>query len=253
MHRHDVDQRNQVELGVLAAAQMVLRHAASRVLRQAHGASPTAMSVNSATRSAARASATFWTSARRSTGLRRGSAVGRQLRAADRVHHLDQVVVLDRRARAAPTRRSRPDGRASASSASSRQRRRGRTRRPPSGSPRSARCRWSARSPPRARSPRAGTSAPPAARRRSRSADRARRIVMRENTAVISRNVTSTVKMSIIGTSISSAGLRCAAPRALLRMTCVRLLLRRRPGSDARGGSGVCAPPGARVERRSGT
>src|SRR5687767_14414324 len=32
--------------------------------------------------------------------------------------------------------------------------------------------------------------------------------VMRENTAVISRNVTNTVKMSIIGTSSSSAGLR---------------------------------------------
>src|SRR5262245_3795923 len=33
-------------------------------------------------------------------------------------------------------------------------------------------------------------------------------IVMRENTAVMSRKVTSTVKMSIIGTSSSSAGLR---------------------------------------------
>jgi hypothetical protein len=33
-------------------------------------------------------------------------------------------------------------------------------------------------------------------------------IAMRENTAVISRKVTSTVKMSIIGTSSSSAGLR---------------------------------------------
>ena len=34
------------------------------------------------------------------------------------------------------------------------------------------------------------------------------RITVRENTAVISRKVTSTVKMSIIGTSSSSAGLR---------------------------------------------
>ncbi len=38
---------------------------------------------------------------------------------------------------------------------------------------------------------------------------------MRENTAVMSRNVTSTVKMSIIGTSISSTGLRIAAAHVL--------------------------------------
>ena len=44
---------------------------------------------------------------------------------------------------------------------------------------------------------------PPAALGRSSC-----RTVMRANTAVINRNVTSTVKMSIIGTSSSPAGLR---------------------------------------------
>ena len=47
-------------------------------------------------------------------------------------------------------------------------------------------------------------------------------MVMRENTAVISRNVTSTVKMSIIGTSSSSTGffgrLRCPVRNGLTSM-----------------------------------
>jgi hypothetical protein len=42
------------------------------------------------------------------------------------------------------------------------------------------------------------------------------RITVRENTAVMSRKVTNTVKMSIIGTSSNSAGLR--AWRSSLRI-----------------------------------
>src|SRR5208282_2902570 len=58
------------------------------------------------------------------------------------------------------------------------------------------------------------------------------RITVRENTAVISRKVTNTVKMSIIGTSSSCAGLR------LCRITLRTLYERRMRGClDAGGGA----------------